>query len=162
VRAESLDVIASRETSPDRLAEAVRALGPAGEPHGFWSAIANDSSYPPAHRRTAVLQLFLRHVRPGATLAAVGGLLGGAAWLEDGDVLLVEDIGGALPVEPREGRTIARIAVLAKQGSACFVFLAVAGEVEAADVAFALRGADGSEAEIVEVGVHPEDGVCAD
>ena len=109
-----------------------------------------------------MLQLFLRHVRPGMTLAQAGTLLDGAPWLDEADVTLIEDVGGALPVRRVDGRTIARVAVLPGSGSPCFVFLALAGEVEATEVSAALRGAGGSEAEIVEIGVHPEDGVCAD
>lgn len=124
--------------------------------------IANDPSFPLAERRTAVLQLFLHHVRPGMTLAEVGALLDRAPWLDDADVTLVEDVGGALPVHPGEGRTIARVAVLPGPGTTCFVFLALAGDVEATEVGAALRGERGSEAEIVEVGVHPKDGICAD
>lgn len=162
MRAESLNVIASPDTPAERLAEAVRSLGPGDEPPRFWSGIANDPAYPPAHRRTAVLQLFRRHVRPRSTLREAGAVLEGAPWLEDGDVVIVEDVGGALPVAPGADRTIARIAVMPGSGPPCFVFLAVAGEVEAADVAAALRSAGGAEAEIVEIGVYPEDGVCAD
>jgi hypothetical protein len=124
--------------------------------------IANDPSAQVAERRTAVLQLFLRELRPGMTLADAGALLGGAPWLDDADVTVVEDVGGSLPVRPGEGRTIVRIAVLPGSGSPAFAFVALAGDVEAAEVAAALRGEEGSEAEIVEIGVYPEDGVCAD
>lgn len=126
------------------------------------TSIANDQATPRAERRTAVLQLFLGYVRPGMTLAEAAALLDGAPWLEDGDVTLVEDVGGALPVQPGEDRTIARISVLPGAGGPCFVFLSLAGEVDRAEVAAALRGAGGADPEIVEVGVYPEDGVCAD
>jgi hypothetical protein len=122
------------------------------------TTIANDPAYSPEERRTAVLRLFREHVRPGMTLAEVGDLLEGAPWLDDGDVTVVEDVGGALPVRPSEGVTIARIAVLPSSGSPSFVFLAIAGEVDGSDVAAALRGAGGADAEVVEIGVYPEEG----
>jgi hypothetical protein len=162
VRAEELKVIADPTVHPTRFAEAVRRLGRANEPPSFWTAIANDPTYPLAHRRTAVLQLFMRHVAPGTPLAQLVRILDGAPWLEDEDVALVEDIGGFAGLTTGLGDIAFRITVLPDSDAGAFVFLALDATLDRLAFAATVRGGGiAPDARIVDRATLPLDGVDA-
>src|SRR5206468_2467897 len=87
------------DSSEAELREAARLLGAVVEPPSFWSAIANDASMPVMHRKLALVQLVRRHVLPGTTTVGVfAEMLKGAEWLSDGDITVITEIGGKVPV----------------------------------------------------------------
>jgi hypothetical protein len=84
----------------------------------------------------AIEQLLREHITPGATtLGELGALLRCSTWLRDEDVALVTEVAGKLPVPWSDGDTAA---VLTVPGGA--LYLAVAGELSAVEIASALRG----------------------
>lgn len=157
-------MIADPGTEAPQVAEAVRRLGPPEEPPSFWAAIADDPGFRPSHRRTAVLQLVLRHVARGTTLGELGVMLGAASWLQEGDVEVVEDVGGALPVPAGDANTVVRISVLPDEpGGPCFVFVVVEGGIDRRGFLDALRRRPGApDARIVDRATFPEDGIDAE
>jgi hypothetical protein len=113
-------------------------LGPAAETPAYWAAIANDPSRPAAQRALAVELLVRRNVVPGrTTLGVLGAMLGGAAWLGDNDLELVEVLGGKVPVSWSLGDTVAAVSL---PGGRSVLYLAVAGQYTAPELVNALRG----------------------
>ena len=87
----------------------------AAEPPEFWSAIENGRT----------------------TLAALGAMLDGAAWLGDDDVELVVALGGKVPVSWSPDDTTAAITLPAGRG---VLYLAVTGRFTAGELIGALHG----------------------
>jgi len=87
----------------------------ATEPPEFWLAIENGRT----------------------TLAALGAMLGGAAWLGDDDVELVVALGGKVPVSWSPDDTTAAVTLPAGHG---VLYLAVAGHLTAEELTGALHG----------------------
>ena len=65
----------------------------------FWTRIANDPSKGVEQRRTAILQLFQRHIKRGTKLKNLAGLLDGAEWLRLEDIQLSRTHSGPEPID---------------------------------------------------------------
>ena len=77
----------------------------------FWSAIANDQGYSEDRRRHAVFMLFQRHVKVGISLHELGKILNHPVWLKPDNILVVQSLGGQVPVEFNLQDTIFRLSV---------------------------------------------------
>lgn len=126
------------DSSEAELREAAEHLGSVVEPPSFWSAIANDASLPVAHRRLAIVQLIRRHVVPGKTTAsAFAEMLDGALWLGNGDITVVTELGGKVPVTSSPDDTVIAIALPGGYGA---IYLAIAGRFALVEIENVLRG----------------------
>jgi hypothetical protein len=90
-------VMTDRAADPAAVLSAATRV-PANAPASLWSDVANDASFPVAHRSVAAWQLLKRHVRPGMPLRDAAALLAGARWLDGADLEKIESLGGELPV----------------------------------------------------------------
>jgi hypothetical protein len=126
------------DASEAELREAAKLLGAVVEPPSFWSAIANDASMSVLQRRLALVQLVRRHVLPGKTTIGVfAEMLDGAPWLSDGDITVINEIGGKIPVKWLPDHTVMAIALPGGRGA---IYLAIAGLFGEEEIAVALRG----------------------
>ena len=157
-----LHVIADEHSGEDQRRDAMLSLGPAAESPDFWSRIANDASFSRLHRRRSIFQLFLRHVRPGQTLAAVADILRKPSWLEAQHVSALEDVGGNVPVRMSFDNTVLVLDVLPEptpNSDRWQVFLSVTGAVDPEDFFRLVSGGPASEAtksaRVVEIGFSP-------
>jgi hypothetical protein len=144
-----LSTIANPDSSDEQISHALTELGPAQEPSGFWTTIANDGRYRTTHRRLAVIQIFTRHVKPGMSLAEIAKVLATPLWLGDEDVAMIEDLGGHLPVALTPTNTVFAIRVFPEPAAVTglsVVFLSVAGHVSRSDFLRLLRGQPASRA----------------
>jgi hypothetical protein len=126
------------DSSEAELREAAELLGAVVESPSFWSAIANDASMPVAHRKLSLVQLVRRHVLSGRTTIGVfAEMLDGAQWLSNGDITVITEIGGKVPVTWSPDDTVIAIAPPGGRGG---IYLAMAGRFAAEEIAVALRG----------------------
>lgn len=126
------------DASEAEIGQAGELLGAVVELPSFWSGIANDASMPVAHRRLAVVQLVRRHVLPGRTTVGVfAEMLDGAQWLGDGDITLISEVGGKIPVSWTAEDTVIAVALPGNRGA---IYLAIAGRFSVREIAVALRG----------------------
>jgi hypothetical protein len=92
--------IAQRNISKATLDRAIGQLEmPAKEPAQFWIGIANDSQNSDFQRRSAVFELFKRHVAVGMTLRKLAELLNHPTWITPIDVGIVSFIAGSMPIQ---------------------------------------------------------------
>jgi hypothetical protein len=156
------EVIANRNTDEGRLLQAMRQLGAVTEPPGFWITIANSGDYPIRHRQLSVFCFFARHVKPGMTLAQLASMLKDSTWLWEGDITVVEDLGGSIPVQLTHDSTVFMFRVLgnlALPSDYAAVFLRVSGRIDLQSFVGLLRGDEVDEqprrSVILEVGFAP-------
>lgn len=120
------------------LRDAAELLGAVVEPPSFWSAIANDASMPVAHRKLAVVQLVRRHVVPGTTTVGVfADMLDGARWLSNGDITVVTELGGKIPVKWLQDDTVIAVALPGGRGA---IYLTITGRFALTEIEIALHG----------------------
>jgi hypothetical protein len=125
-------------SSEAELRQAMEGLGAVIEPPSFWSAIANDASMPVAHRKWALVQLVRRHVLPGLTTVGVFvEMLDGARWLSDTDIVVINVLGGKIPVKWSLDDTVIAIALPGGHGA---IYLAISGRIDTKELAGAFRG----------------------
>jgi hypothetical protein len=132
-----LDAIRDPATSDADLAHHLAALGggPAAEPPSFWNDIAGDARYRPHHRALAIVELFQRHLPPGAPLA----VLAGARWLDLSSLAVIDAVAGKLPVPYDLADTILVARVSADLASEIMaLYLRIAGRWTRGELAAAL------------------------
>ncbi len=151
--------IVNRTNALNDVAEAIAHLGYAVEGPTFWTTIANDPSYSPAHRRKCVFALFRRYGVVPNDVAWLANTLDKPTWLSDSDVEPVTVLTGWIPVDPSLSCTTFRIKVLSDQ---CCVYFVIVGEGIRPDVLYrALRWNQAWEAGmqdriITQIGVFDE------
>ena len=96
---ELLEVIRNPQSRDGDVAGAIARLPARPESHEVWTAIANDGGYRAMHRRRAIVALFRRHATPLMTVGALAELLDGAPWVREGDLTIVDVLGGKIPVQ---------------------------------------------------------------
>jgi len=119
--------------SETELLEAIERLGPVVELPARWSAIANDQSLPLYHRRLAVAQFITRHIVRGLTSCGeFARMLDGARWIDHDGIVIVDALGGKIPVTSSPDSTVVSIPFL---DNSVAVYLAIAGRVSADEIA---------------------------
>ena len=88
--------IVQKDISIDGLISAIESLENVAESPEFWSNIANNIDYSPAHRRICIFQLCRRHLRSGMNLSEFVTALD-AQWLPRKNFHLIDHIRGKLP-----------------------------------------------------------------
>jgi hypothetical protein len=156
-----LRLISNPGASEAELTDALGRLGPVTEPPGFWTRLAGSDEHSPGQRRHYVFQLLRRHLAPGMRLSALARLLDDPPWLNRGDIAVIEDLAGAIPVRMTDEDTVFRLRV-APGGDApdiWAIYLRVAGKVTSDQLYALLRGGAADEttaqAEILEIGFSP-------
>jgi len=131
MNAEPYTTIAKKNVGQAELKEAINKLGlPVNESGHFWSQIANDQQYSNFHRKSAVFQLFRRHVRAGMNLSEFAHLLERPIWLRPEDVQLVDVLDGKIPVDLVAQDTVFVIKVLPQSGKeVSSIYLRIHGKV---------------------------------
>lgn len=143
------------------LVDAIARLGQATEPSGFWAGLANSDEHGAIQRRHYVFQLFHRHVTPGMRLSRLAELLDAPRWLDRGDIEVIEDLGGTVPVRMTADDTVfkLRIAPGRELPDTWAIYLRVAGKITGDELYALLREQAGDEAtalaEILEIGFSP-------
>jgi len=140
-----LATIADPETEESDLLDAIGRLGADGEPASFWRQIADDGRYRDSHRAYAIFELLRRHGAAGMTLGQLAELLGGASWLRDDGLDVIDVLAGELPVTWNPGDTVFVLHVV--PGSPEFaVYLRAEGKRDAAAAMHLLRTGEADEA----------------
>jgi len=164
-----LHVIANPNTDKETLMRAIQQVGAVSEAASFWSDIA----YSEDHRRRAVFQLFLRHVSPGMTgaamtLAELARILANPSWLADEEIRVVTFLAGKIPVEARFEDTIFLLRLFPDLPDGRWlywaIYLSVSGKVKAESLSQVLRGdkVAAGDAKLVEFGLSPDDPMNVD
>jgi hypothetical protein len=157
--------ISDPQASRVQLLEALRQLGPPDELSSFWSAIANDPRFSQDHRRRALFELMRRHVQAPLSVGSLAAILDHPTWLEDDDVVLIERVGGKIPVQFNFDDTILVLRVFPGLGDGRLrywsIYVRVEGHVERRQLYLVLKGesedAAVSNARVVEYALVPED-----
>jgi hypothetical protein len=82
---------------------AISQMTTSAAPVTLWIQVANDPSYRPFHRATAVHELFKGHIVKPITLKQIALLLAGGRWLLEAIVEKIESLGGEIPIEVPAG-----------------------------------------------------------
>ena len=148
--------------SLDVVVSSMLALGEPIEPASFWSAIANNKTFQPQHRRLAIYQLFRRHVPLGTTVRELGLLLEDATWLSESSISEITALGGKIPVNWTSGDTILLIELLpAPDRYELALYVRIAGAIKPKDFKKALISGKGKEqvfdSTLLEFAFHPKD-----
>src|SRR4051812_45305067 len=75
-----------------------KQLKNAKESSDCWREVANNPDYSKERRRLAVFRLFKAHVKKGVTLKQLANILLNPSWFDLDDILVIEALGGSLPV----------------------------------------------------------------
>lgn len=158
-------VIRDRAASDAEWVSALALLQETSEPPTFWSEIANDPSYPAAHRRRAVFQLLRRHAHGGMTLGELARLLNGPSWLSRPQVRAVAHLHGKIPVSLGPDRSVFAIRPELPAGDNSAIYLGIAGhEIDEENLFSILKGRAGPRDEdpiVLEIGLsEPGEGAA--
>lgn len=158
---ETLERLSDPDATDEDLRRAAGALGTMAEPPSFWTTIADDPRYRPAHRWRAIVHLLRRHLQPGrSTLGDFARLLGGHRCLRMDGIDVVTVLAGKIPVRWTPGDTVFVCRALTDVESGPWaLYLRVAGRVSREQFIDLLHGRPvepGVEAaRVVEIGFHP-------
>ncbi len=139
----SLAIISNPNTNEAECAKALQQLDKPPEPAKVWTDIANDSKYPLERRRQCIFKLFERHISPRIKLSALGEILAGAKWLQDGDITIPHGPSGAIALDTSRKGTIYYISLLpTRDGNnpTWGIYLRTSKRVDPEALARALRG----------------------
>jgi len=95
-----------KESDVLALMKQLRTTLPTDDQAKLWVQIANSDKYSDARRRRAVLLLFERHVLNGMELSTVASLLENPTWLRQGNVRIIDALGGRIPISMVYGETV--------------------------------------------------------
>jgi len=159
---ELLSVIANRNISYKKLVKTVEKLSEVTEASTFWSDIANSQKYSKKHRRIAIVELFLRHIKPGMTLSQLARILDNPNWLQSNNVNLVTDVFGWLPLKKLSPGTVFHIWLFPETpGLIWSISLRISGEITKDDFLKAIWGQEVDpqvlNAQILEIGMCTPD-----
>jgi hypothetical protein len=154
------EIIAGPTTPACKLATCLKHLGPVTESPGFWSAIVEDATYAPAHRRACAVAFFSRHVKASMQLGDLALLLRAHNWTKDADIEIIKIVLGQIPVHLTDLDTVICVRAFVKSELGCALYVRVKGKVTLSEFVGLVRGdaVNGSSAskhEILEAGVCP-------
>lgn len=113
MNAASLEKIGDKKIPQNELLSEVSRLHDAGEPASFWTTIAGDDSYTPAHRAIAICQFFKRHVSTPVSLGKLAYMLQETRWFSNSEIAVVAHLKGEMPVQWVTGETVVTVRAFA-------------------------------------------------